>query len=295
MQELVFLIVGFLGLSMIAAALLFLTRKPAGGNAEGADGEGAQGQGGTRTANREHDDDEDIAEIGFDLTDEEYNEVCKHKVGSKKRKKILQKIQKKRHRQAQRQEELEANENRRKKMSASQKRYAEREKQREEEEARREAAKAKAEAEAEVALQEEFDEWAGSFETTEQGAENNGDAEDSKLSAFISRIEKKKVVLLSDLSIEFGLSSQLAVDRVKQLEEEGTITGVIDDRGKFIYVSSDELEKIADLVKSRGRISVSELVREINTIVDLNAGEDDEDEDLEGEWKESIDGKEDSA
>ena len=148
--------------------------------------------------------------------------------------------------------------------------------EREEEEARREAAAAKAKAEEEAALQEQFDEWSGSFETTEQGAENEGGDTDSKLSAFVARIEQKKVVLLSDLSIEFGLSSQAAVDRVKQLEEDGTITGVIDDRGKFIYVSTDELKRIADMVRRRGRISVSELGREINSIVDLNPGEDED-------------------
>ena len=66
------------------------------------------------------------------------------------------------------------------------------------------------------------------------------------------------------------------MDRVKQLEEDGTITGVIDDRGKFIYVSTDELKRIADMVRRRGRISVSELGREINSIVDLNPGEDED-------------------
>ena len=99
----------------------------------------------------------------------------------------------------------------------------------------------------------------------------------------MARIEQKKVVLLSDLSIEFGLSSQAAVDRVKQLEEDGTITGVIDDRGKFIYVSTVELKRIADMVRRRGRISVSELGREINSIVDLNPGVDDDDDDDEEE------------
>ena len=173
------------------------------------------------------------------------------------------------------------NEQQRTKLSAYEERQAQREKEREEEEARREAAAAKAKAEEEAALQEQYDEWSGSFETTEQGAENEGEDTDSKLSAFVERIEQKKVVLLSDLSIEFGLSSQAAVDRVKQLEEEGTITGVIDDRGKFIYVSADELKKIADMVRRRGDLSVSELVREINSIVDLNPGKDDNDDNVE--------------
>lgn len=274
MEDILFLVIGLCGLTMIAAFVLFLTRKPEGASGDG----GAAGEGQEPRAHREHDDDEDIAALGFVLTDEEYDEVCALKEGGKKRKKLLAKLAKKHARARRRQEELEVNEQRRTKLSAYEERQAKREKEREEEEARREAAAAKAKAEEEAALQEQYDEWSGSFETTEQGAENEGEGTDSKLSAFVERIEQKKVVLLSDLSIEFGLSSQAAVDRVKQLEEEGTITGVIDDRGKFIYVSADELKKIADMVRRRGRISVSELVREINSIVDLNPGKDDNDE-----------------
>eukprot|EP00946_MAST-07B_sp_MAST-7B-sp1_P001964 g1964.t1 len=277
MEDVLFLVIGLCGLTMIAAFVLFLTRKPAGGGGDG----GVAGEGQEPRAHREHDDDEDIAALGFVLTDKEYDEVCALKEGGKKRKKLLAKFAKKHARARRRQEELEVNEQRRTKLSAYEERQAQREKEREEEEARREAAAAKAKAEEEAALQEQYDEWSGSFETTEQGAENEGEDTDSKLSAFVERIEQKKVVLLSDLSIEFGLSSQAAVDRVKQLEEEGTITGVIDDRGKFIYVSSDELKKIADMVRRRGRISVSELVREINSIVDLNPGKDDNDDNVE--------------
>ena len=280
MEGLIFLVIGLCGLSMIAAAVLFLTRKRTG---DVADGSGGEQEGGAGRSQREHDDDEDIAALGFDLTDKEYDEVCALKEGGKKRKKLLVKIAKKHARAGRRQEELAANEQRRNKLSAYEEKQQQREREREEEEARREAAAAAAKAEEEAALQEQFDEWSGSFETTEQGAENEGGDTDSKLSAFVARIEQKKVVLLSDLSIEFGLSSQAAVDRVKQLEEDGTITGVIDDRGKFIYVSTVELKRIADMVRRRGRISVSELGREINSIVDLNPGVDDDDDDEEEE------------
>jgi hypothetical protein len=276
MEDMLFLVIGLCGLSLIAAAVLFLTRKAPSGAAWRGGGGDDQAAGAAARAHREHDDDEDIAALGLDLTDAEYDEVCALKEGGKKRKKLLAKIAKKRVRAGRRQEELAANEQRRTKLSAYDEKQRAREQEREEEEARREAAAAKAKAEEEAALQEQFDEWSGSFETTEQGAENEGGDTDSKLSAFVARIEQKKVVLLSDLSIEFGLSSQAAVDRVKQLEEDGTITGVIDDRGKFIYVSTDELKRIADMVRRRGRISVSELGREINSIVDLNPGEDED-------------------
>jgi hypothetical protein len=39
----------------------------------------------------------------------------------------------------------------------------------------------------------------------------------------------------------------------------GLITGVMDDRGKFIYISEDELLKVKKFIDQRGRISLSEL------------------------------------
>jgi hypothetical protein len=37
-------------------------------------------------------------------------------------------------------------------------------------------------------------------------------------------------VLLEDLAAHFKLKTQDTIDRVTQLQEEGTLTGVIDDR-----------------------------------------------------------------
>ena len=45
------------------------------------------------------------------------------------------------------------------------------------------------------------------------------------------------MVLLEDLAAQFHLKTQEAIDRVTQLQEDGLLTGVIDDRGKFIYIS----------------------------------------------------------
>ncbi|KAI5747799.1 hypothetical protein M8J77_018631 [Diaphorina citri] len=47
------------------------------------------------------------------------------------------------------------------------------------------------------------------------------------------------------------------------------ILGVIDDRGKFIYISQEELNSVATFIKQRGRVSVSELVENSNQLVTL--------------------------
>ena len=47
------------------------------------------------------------------------------------------------------------------------------------------------------------------------------------------------------------------------------LTGVTDDRGKFIYISQSELESVAKFVKQRGRVSISELAENSQKLITL--------------------------
>ena len=62
---------------------------------------------------------------------------------------------------------------------------------------------------------------------------------------------------------------QDAISRVQTLEEEGRITGVMDDRGKFIYISRDEMAATAEYIMGRGRIAISELAAKCSSFIDL--------------------------
>ena len=42
---------------------------------------------------------------------------------------------------------------------------------------------------------------------------------------------------MEDLAAHFKMKAQDTIDRVTQLSEGGQLTGVMDDRGKFIYIS----------------------------------------------------------
>ena len=53
------------------------------------------------------------------------------------------------------------------------------------------------------------------------------------------------------------------------LQEEGTLTGVVDDRGKFIYISNEELESVAKFIRQRGRVSIAELAESSNKLINL--------------------------
>ena len=65
------------------------------------------------------------------------------------------------------------------------------------------------------------------------------------------------------------LHVQDAISRVQTLEQEGRITGVMDDRGKFIYISREEMAATADFIMSRGRVAISELAAKSSTLIDL--------------------------
>merc|ERR1712141_523274 len=95
--------------------------------------------------------------------------------------------------------------------------------------------------------------------------------EENKLEIFIQYIKDTKVVLLEDLAAHFKMKTQDAIDRVTTLRDEGKLTGVIDDRGKFIYISQAELETVAKFINNRGRVSITELAENSNRLVSLNS------------------------
>lgn len=45
--------------------------------------------------------------------------------------------------------------------------------------------------------------------------------------------------------------------------------GVIDDRGKFIYITPEEMAAVARYIKERGRVSIAELVQASNSLINL--------------------------
>merc|ERR1712113_44809 len=93
--------------------------------------------------------------------------------------------------------------------------------------------------------------------------------EENKLLKFLNYIKETKVVLLEDLAAQFKLKTQEAIDRVTQLQEDGLLTGVIDDRGKFIYISREEMEAVAKYIKQQGRVSITDLAASSNKLIKL--------------------------
>merc|ERR1719163_2552512 len=121
-------------------------------------------------------------------------------------------------------------------------------------------------AEQEKAEAEEFDKWKDLFTVENEGTAEAEIQQESQglLQEFIDHIVAKKVVVLEELAAEFGLRTADAVSRVQALESMGRITGVMDDRGKFIYISEQEMAKVAEHINARGRIAIADLAKKSN-------------------------------
>nr|CAG4642975.1 EOG090X0N9E [Evadne anonyx] len=108
------------------------------------------------------------------------------------------------------------------------------------------------------------------FTVDEQGFEAGEEvAEENLLQRFIDYVKETKIVMLEELAATFQLKTQDAIDRLQKLVHEGKLTGVIDDRGKFIYISRDEMEAVAKFIRQRGRISLSDLAESSNQLITL--------------------------
>nr|XP_037283842.1 DDRGK domain-containing protein 1-like [Rhipicephalus microplus] len=207
------------------------------------------------------DDDEEDDEMLEDMV-----AMPEGKIGAKKRKKLEMKAEKR----AQRERDLEDREERRQKQALDEERRKQEEQREKELEAEREAEekrlkeeKEKQELEEYLKLKEAFSvEGEGFDAATEEEAQN-------KLQEFLDHIKKEKVVILEDLAAKFQLKTQECIDRVQALLADETLVGVIDDRGKFIYITRQELEEVAHFIKQRGRVSISELVDSSNSLINL--------------------------
>ncbi|CAH8318157.1 unnamed protein product [Eruca vesicaria subsp. sativa] len=116
----------------------------------------------------------------------------------------------------------------------------------------------------------EFDKWKGEFSVDAEGTteEVQGGNQDL-LSEFVEYIKKQKCVPLEDLAAEFNLRTQECINRIASLEIIGRLSGVMDDRGKYIYISMEEMNAVADYIKRQGRVSISHLASKSNQFIDL--------------------------
>ncbi|NXF85682.1 DDRGK protein, partial [Eubucco bourcierii] len=189
------------------------------------------------------------------------------KIGAKKQRKLEEKQARKTQREA---EEAEREERRKLESKREEERRKEEERIRLEEE-RQEEEKRKAKEEEEKREYEEYLKLKESFVVEEEGVEESMTEEESRsfLMDFLAFVKKTKVIQLEDLASHLGLRTQDAINRIQDLMADGTLTGVIDDRGKFIYITPGEMAAVAQYIKQRGRVSIAELAQASNSLINL--------------------------
>ncbi|KAK2369802.1 DDRGK domain-containing protein [Trifolium repens] len=202
-----------------------------------------------------------------DSADESDNEAAGEEYEAKaSRKKEI----KRQEREARRQAEEATRESRQSKQDrySEMRRLKDEEREAQERKLEEEAQAQKAKEEEAAAL--EFEKWKGEFSIDDEGTlEEEQDKTEDLLANFVEYIQKHKCVPLEDLAAEFKLRTQECINRIASLESMGRLSGVMDDRGKFIYISHEEMKAVADYIKRQGRVSISHLASKSNQFIDL--------------------------
>ena len=122
---------------------------------------------------------------------------------------------------------------------------------------------------------EEYDQWKDLIKVGEEGEEGMDFTKEEVINKFLDYIKIRKVVSLEDISGTFKLNPNKIVELLNKYEQEGRIMGIIDDRGKYIYLTEKEIGLIEKMLTNRGRISKADLIKECNRLIRFEPTEQD--------------------
>ncbi|XP_046906871.1 DDRGK domain-containing protein 1 isoform X2 [Hypomesus transpacificus] len=219
------------------------------------------------SAQREAADNDSPVEVEEEYEEAEQQSQATGKIGAKKQKKLEEKQAKR----AQREAELEEREERKRTQELKEEERRKEDKKERILEQRQEEEELRAKEEQEKREEEEYLCLKQSFVVEEQGEADELTEQESQnlLQEFIQHIKDCKVVLLEDLASHFGLRTQDAISRLQDILADGSITGVIDDRGKFIFITPEEMNAVAQFIRQRGRVSITDLAQASNSLINL--------------------------
>jgi hypothetical protein len=133
-------------------------------------------------------------------------------------------------------------EERRLKKLEKEKFQEEKEKRKEEERLKEEELELKIREDLKKKEEEEYNKWKDCFDVKEEGEELEETLSEDLINDFINYIKLRKVVSLEDLTGKFKIPSNELIEKLNYLESTNRICGIIDDRGKYIYLTEKELQ-----------------------------------------------------
>uniref|UniRef100_A0A0N4ZYE7 DDRGK domain-containing protein 1 n=1 Tax=Parastrongyloides trichosuri TaxID=131310 RepID=A0A0N4ZYE7_PARTI len=240
-------------------ALIRNVRRPNMGNVAGI----------RRRMNVRRDSDSDDAQNDSeDNYSEDDTDIDFSKMGKKKAAKIQAKLERK----AQREYEAREREERKKQQLLKELREQEIREKEELLEKEREEKEKKEKEEHEKKIYEEYLKMKEAFSIEEEGIEEvDEDALRNLKKEFLDFIKEVKVIHLDELASKFNLTVSDVRSRLTTFLEDGSISGVIDDRGKFIYITEDEWKAVAQFINNRGRVTLQEIVDSSNKLISLKS------------------------
>jgi len=93
--------------------------------------------------------------------------------------------------------------------------------------------------------------------------------------SVVAYVRREKVVSFDSMAQDFNMSPREAMRIIQELQTQGTLSGVFDDRGKFITVDDKELEALADYVNKRGRLTLEDFTARANDLISARCEEED--------------------
>ena len=185
------------------------------------------------------------------------------------------KMQKKQERKEQRDAMLLAMEEKKRREQEKQMQLLLKEKEKEEEAKRIEEEAKRIAEEKKKKEDEEYDKWRELIKVGEEGEDRMDFEKEETINKFLDYIKIRKVVSLEDISGTFKLNPNEIVEKLNKYENEGRIMGIIDDRGKYIYITEKEMGLIEKMLTNRGRISKTDLIKECNRLIRFEPTEQD--------------------
>lgn len=112
------------------------------------------------------------------------------------------------------------------------------------------------------------------FSVEETGKHQLSEEEERRRAEAFNRqllgvLKGAKLSLLEDLSHKFKVSTKEMVERIRQLEGEGAVSGIFDERGKYLVIEAGEWEAIKRYISARGRVKKSDIMVECAKLITI--------------------------
>lgn len=75
------------------------------------------------------------------------------------------------------------------------------------------------------------------------------------------------VLVLQSAARDLKVSVEELVNTIEAMTRDGTVDGVFDDRGKYVFIAPQHFPLLAQFMRQRGRVSVQEFTRECNRVI----------------------------